>query len=56
MEGAMNTIVASVLMSETAKAESNAQPFKIVALFCSVGLLASLCMASFGFDIGTGFF
>jgi hypothetical protein len=52
----MNTIVAGVLMSEAAKAESNTSPFKIVALFCSVGLLASLFMASLGFDVGTGFF
>lgn len=55
-EPAMNAIVANVLKREAAKAESNAQPFKIVALFCSVGLLASLCMASLGFDLGTGFF
>jgi hypothetical protein len=56
MEGAMNAIVANVLMSEAAKAESEAQPFKIVALFCSVGLLASLCMASLGLAVGTGVF
>jgi hypothetical protein len=41
-------------MSEAANAETNAQPFKIVALFCSVGLLGP--SASSGFDIGTGFF
>ncbi len=52
----MDAIVANVLEHEAAKAESNAQPFKIVALFCAVGLLASLCMASLGFDLGTGFF
>jgi hypothetical protein len=52
----MNTIVANVLMSEAAKAESNAQPFKIVVLCCCVGLLASFCMASLGFDLGTEFF
>jgi hypothetical protein len=50
----MNTILANVLMSEAAKAESNAQPLAIVAFFCIVGLLASLCMASAGFDV-TGF-
>jgi hypothetical protein len=50
----MNTIVANVPMSEAAKAQTD--PFKIVALFCGVGLLASLCMTSFGFDIGAGFF
>ena len=34
----MNTIVANVLMREAAKAERSAQPFKVVALFCCVGL------------------
>jgi hypothetical protein len=53
---AMNTIVANVLMREAAKVQADARPFKLIALFCSVGLLASLCMASFGIDIGAGFF
>jgi hypothetical protein len=52
----MNTIVANVLMREAAKAQTDAEPFKIAALFCSVGLLASLCLVSLGFDIGAGFF
>jgi hypothetical protein len=55
-EVAMNAIVANVLMREATKARTDARPFKIVALLCGVGLLASLCMASFGFDIGAGFF
>jgi hypothetical protein len=52
----MNTIVANVLMREAAKAETNDRPFKIVALFCSVGLLVSLWMVSVGLDVGAGFF
>jgi hypothetical protein len=57
MQGiAMNTIVANVLMREAAKARTNAHPFEIVALFCGVGLLASLCAVALGFDIGSGFF
>lgn len=52
----MNAIVASVLMRDAAKAQTDAHPFKIVALFCSVGLLASLCMVPLGFDVGFGFF
>jgi hypothetical protein len=52
----MNTIVANVLMREAAKTQSDARPFKIVALFCSVGLLASLCLVALGFDIGGTFF
>jgi hypothetical protein len=52
----MNTIVASVLKHEAAKAESHAHPFEMVLIFCGLGLVASLCMASLGFDLGTGFF
>jgi hypothetical protein len=52
----MNTIVASVLMRGAEKAQTDARPFKIVALFCCAGLLASLCMASLGFGVGAGFF
>jgi hypothetical protein len=52
----MNTIVANVLMREAAKARTDTGPFKIVALFCGVGLLASLGMVWLGFDVGAGFF
>jgi hypothetical protein len=52
----MNTIVANVLRGKAAEAQTDAQPFKIVALLCCVGLLASLCMASLGFDVSAGFF
>ena len=52
----MNTIVANVLMREAAKAQTDTRPFKIVVLFCGLGLLASLCVMSFGLDVGAGFF
>jgi hypothetical protein len=52
----MNTIVANILMHEAAKAKVDARPFRVVAVFCGVGLLASLCVMSFGFDVGGGFF
>jgi hypothetical protein len=55
-EVAMNTIVANVLMHEAAKAETKSHPLKIIALFCGVGLVVSLWMASFGFDMSPGFF
>jgi hypothetical protein len=55
-EIAMSTIVANVQMRDAKKPEPNTRPFKIVALFCCVGLLASLCMAFLGFDVGAGFF
>ena len=52
----MNAIVANVLMREAAKAQTDASPFKISALFCSAGLLASLSIVSLGFEIATRFF
>jgi hypothetical protein len=52
----MNAIVANVLMREAEKAQTDTRPFNIVALFCGLGLLASLCMASLGFDVSAGFF
>jgi hypothetical protein len=52
----MNTIVASVLTHEAARAGTDARPFQVVALFCGAGLLASLCVVALGFDVGGGFF
>lgn len=51
----MNTIVASVLKREAVAARAD-HPFNVVALFCAVGLFASVCMMTIGFDIGAGFF
>jgi hypothetical protein len=55
-EIAMNTIVANVLMHEAAKAESGALPFTVVMLFSGLGLVASLYLASLGWDISGGGF
>jgi hypothetical protein len=55
-EIAMNTIVANVLMHEAAKAESGARPFAVVMLFSGLGLVASLYLASLGWDISGGGF
>jgi hypothetical protein len=52
----MNTIVASVLKSKAAEAQTETRPFNIVALFCCIGLLASVCMISLGFDVSGGIF
>jgi hypothetical protein len=52
----MNTIVENVPKSHAAEAQITTKPFSIVALFCGIGLLASLCMMSFGLDVGAGFF
>jgi hypothetical protein len=53
----MNSIVASALRNEAAKAQIDTRPVKTIALFCGVGLLASLlCIMSFGLDLSAGFF
>jgi hypothetical protein len=55
-EPAMNTIVASVLKHEAAKARAGSGAFKTIAIFCGVGLLVSICLVSIGLDIGAGYF
>jgi hypothetical protein len=55
-EVAMNAIVAGVLTREAAKTQAIPHPLTLIALFCGVGLVASLAMASMGFDLGTAFF
>jgi hypothetical protein len=55
-EDAMNAIVANILMDQAAKAQPNTSAFNMVAFFCSVGFIASLCLASLGLDVGSGFF
>jgi hypothetical protein len=52
----MNTMVANVLIRQATNAERSAQPFKIVALFCSIGLMASLFLATLGVDVTGGIF
>jgi hypothetical protein len=55
-EVVMNAIVANVLMREATNARTDAGPFRAVLVFCGVGLLASLGMVCYGFDLGAGFF
>ena len=52
----MNAIVAGVLAREAEKAQTEFHSFTLIALFCVVGLVASLALASIGFDLGTSFF
>lgn len=52
----MNTIVTSVLKHEAVKAQAAEGAFKVIAIFCGAGLLASLCLISIGLDIGAGLF
>jgi hypothetical protein len=48
---AMNTIVESVLKARANEARADVSPFNVVALFCGVGLVASLFMAALGVDV-----
>jgi hypothetical protein len=50
----VNTIVRDLLKSRAA--EHQADELSIVMLFCSIGLIASLCMATLGFDVKGGMF
>jgi hypothetical protein len=50
----MNTIATKVWKNKVAKAQAGA--LHIVALFCGIGLLASLYMAILGFDVSGGIF
>lgn len=52
----MNTIVATVLKNTAEKTQADVRPFNIIALFCGVGLLASLCMAALGIDVSAAMF
>jgi hypothetical protein len=53
---AVNKVVANVLKREAEKTHTDARPFRLIALFYGLGLLASLCLMSFGLDISAGFF
>jgi hypothetical protein len=53
---AMNTIVESVLKARANEARADVSPFNLVALFCGVGLVASLCMAALGVDVSGAMF
>jgi hypothetical protein len=44
------------LRAKLRKAQAEPHLLTLIALFCGVGLVAALTMASMGFDLGTGFF
>jgi hypothetical protein len=52
----MNTIVATGLKSTAKESQADIRPFNVVALFCSVGLVASLCLAALGVDVSGAIF
>ena len=43
-------------LSRLSGTETENDAFKIVALFCGVGLLVSLTLATYGLDLSPGFF
>ena len=52
----MNTIVATVLKASAKEARADVSPFSVVAMFCGVGLVASLCLAALGVDVSGAIF
>jgi hypothetical protein len=51
---AMNMIVADVLKKKAVEGGSEAGQLSFIAMFCGIGLLVALCMASLGFDVSGG--
>ena len=43
-------------LSRPSGAETETDAFTIIALFCGVGLLVSLTLATYGLDLSPGFF
>ena len=50
------TAIAKVLTLAFPGSSPGVEILKIVAIFCGVGLLASLCVASYGVDLSLAFF
>jgi hypothetical protein len=53
MELAMNAI-STVLIHAIPETNTETHPLRTIALFCCLGLVASLCLAISGFDLGAG--
>jgi hypothetical protein len=51
----MNAI-SNVYMRAISEAQTGDHSPKTIALYCGIGLAASLCMAAFGLDTSAGFF
>jgi hypothetical protein len=52
LEIAMNAI-SNIYMRTISETHPSVHPLKIVALVCGMGFAASLCVASYGLDIGS---
>jgi hypothetical protein len=51
----MDTMIANTLKREAVRARIGADPLATLVLFCGVGLLATLCLVSLGFDVNGAF-
>jgi hypothetical protein len=54
MEAAMAALVRT--FSRASALLSDAEPLKIIAIFCGIGLLVSLLFLTYGLDLSPGFF
>jgi hypothetical protein len=50
------TAIARMMSLAFPVSSAEAEILKTITLFCGVGLLVSLCMASYGLDLSAGFF
>jgi hypothetical protein len=50
------TAIARVISLAFPASSHEAEVLKVIAIFCGLGLLVSLCMASYGLDLSPGFF
>jgi hypothetical protein len=55
-EEVMTAAIAKVLTLAFPGSSPGVEILKIVAIFCGVGLLTSLCVASYGLDLSFAFF
>ena len=55
-EDVMTAAIAKVLSLAFPGSSPGVEILKIVAIFCGFGLLASLCVASYGLDLSPAFF
>ena len=52
----MTAAIAKVLTLAFPASPAESEILKIIGIFCGIGLLISLCVASYGLDLSPGFF
>ena len=50
------TAIARIMSLAFPVSSAEADLLKAIAIFCGLGLLASLCLANYGLDLSAGFF